>query len=204
LAKRGNSNQSGKRASTEYAAIKKTLETKLLEGLYANFPKTRGKVEFVSIGTPLTNRFYLGRPDSYGLEHTPARYGGALDAMRPASAIPGLYLTGQDVTSVGIVGALNGGILTAHAVLGYGVVDLVLAKRNLVEDLMAAEGWGATVSAKARAVAVAKTAAAAAALALPSRSPTQPGRQRAAIAVALAAVICVVLHAFNVAGLGEL
>ena len=38
---------------------------------------------------------------------------------------------------MGIVGALNGGILTAHACLGYGAWDLIVGKRNLVEDLMA-------------------------------------------------------------------
>ena len=38
---------------------------------------------------------------------------------------------------MGIVGALNGGILTAHALLGYGFLDLVVAKRNLIEDIMA-------------------------------------------------------------------
>ena len=41
------------------------------------------------------------------------------------------------MASVGIVGALNGGILTAHAILGYGFWDLVIAERNLIEDLMA-------------------------------------------------------------------
>ena len=81
--------------------------------------------------------YYLGRPDSYGLEHTPAHYAGALDNMRPQTAIPGLYATGQDIGTVGVVGALNGGILTAHAALGYGLWDLLVAKRNLIEDLMA-------------------------------------------------------------------
>jgi len=57
--------------------------------------------------------------------------------MRPVTKIPKLYCTGQDYASVGIVGALNGGILTAHAILGYGFWDLVVAKRNLIEDLMA-------------------------------------------------------------------
>jgi len=57
--------------------------------------------------------------------------------MRPATTIPGLYCTGQDVATVGIVGALNAGILTAHALVGYGFWDLVVCDRNLIEDLMA-------------------------------------------------------------------
>ena len=135
-----NPNQSGKRGgenSAEYAAIKEDIKKYLLEGLHTIYPKTRGNVDFVSVATPLTNQFYLNRPDSYGLEHTPEHYSGALDRMRPQTNINGLFVTGQDVASVGIVGALNGGILTAHAMLGYGFLDLVVAKRNLIEDIMA-------------------------------------------------------------------
>lgn len=83
------------------------------------------------------SRYYLGRADSYGLEHTPKHYAGALTNLRPQTRLPGLLVTGQDVATVGIVGALNGGILTAHALLGYGAWDLIVAKRNLIEDLMA-------------------------------------------------------------------
>ena len=54
---RGNPNQSGKRTSDEYAAIKKSLEEKLLRGLYRNSPKCNGKVSYVSIGSPLTNQY---------------------------------------------------------------------------------------------------------------------------------------------------
>ena len=135
----GNPNQSGKRKNPEYTAMKKGLEEKLLRALYRHFPATRGKVEYVNIATPLSNLYYLARPDSYGLEHTTAHYAGGLDKMRPATDIPGLYATGQDIGTVGIVGALNGGILTAHACLGYGFVDLVVQKRNLIEDLMAVD-----------------------------------------------------------------
>lgn len=54
---------------------------------------------------------------------------------RPESGLPGLYLTGQDVTTLGVTGALMSGILTAHSVLGYGSPIDVMSGRNLVEDL---------------------------------------------------------------------
>lgn len=91
------------------------------------------------MGTPLTNSFYLGRTDSYGLEHSPSRYGGALNDLRFQTTIENLFLTGHDLVTVGIAGALTAGMLTAHAVLGYGVADMVIYKRNLFEDLMALE-----------------------------------------------------------------
>ena len=131
--------QSGKRDNEEYTSLKCALESKLLNGLHRNYPKTKGQVEYINVGTPLTNKYYLGRSDSYGLEHTPQHYSGALDNMRPKTEIKGLWCTGQDFCTVGIVGALNGGILTAHSVLGYGLLDLVVYKRNLIEDLMRME-----------------------------------------------------------------
>jgi all-trans-retinol 13,14-reductase len=133
----GSTSQSGRRGRPAYDALKAVLKAKLLRGLHRQFPKTIGKVSFVDVGTPLSNHYYLGRADSYGLEHTPAHYAGALTALRVRTNIPGLLVTGQDVTSVGVVGALNGGILTAHACLGYTAWDLIVRKRNLIEDLMA-------------------------------------------------------------------
>lgn len=130
-------NQSLKRRDAEYERLKQRLQAKLLKGLCAHYPKCEGRVKHVDVATPLTNMYYLGRADSYGLEHTPAHYDGALTQLRPRTDIRGLYVTGQDVGTVGIVGALNGGILTAHACLGYTAWDLIVAKRNLIEDLMA-------------------------------------------------------------------
>lgn len=132
-------NQSQKRKNAEYDRLKQALQAKLLKGLYKHFPKCEGHVKYIDVATPLTNVYYLGRPDSYGLEHTPSHYAGALTKLRPQTNIPGLLVTGQDVATVGIAGALNGGILTAHACLGYGAWDLIVAKRNLIEDLMALE-----------------------------------------------------------------
>jgi phytoene dehydrogenase-like protein len=47
----------------------------------------------------------------YGLEHTPQRF--EQDWLKPKTDIPGLYLTGQDVLTCGVVGAMVGGLLTA-------------------------------------------------------------------------------------------
>eukprot|EP00656_Telonema_subtile_P037929 TRINITY_DN4238_c0_g1_i2.p1 TRINITY_DN4238_c0_g1~~TRINITY_DN4238_c0_g1_i2.p1 ORF type:complete len:623 (-),score=163.51 TRINITY_DN4238_c0_g1_i2:110-1978(-) len=130
-------NQSGKRFQPEYDQCKAKIQERLLAGLYRHYPECEGKVAYCEVATPLTNRYYLMRHDSYGLEHTAERYSGQLDSVRPLTNIPGLWVTGQDVATVGIVGALNSGILTAHGLLGYGLWDLLFAKRNLIEDLMA-------------------------------------------------------------------
>ena len=44
---------------------------------------------------------------------TPERF--AVDALRPASPIPGLFFAGSEVTSVGVIGAMMGGLMAAVA-----------------------------------------------------------------------------------------
>jgi hypothetical protein len=41
----------------------------LLEVLYKHFPKTKGKVEFAELGTPLTVSKFLGHSGIYELNH---------------------------------------------------------------------------------------------------------------------------------------
>ena len=63
-------NQSQKRKNAEYDRLKQALQAKLLKGLYKHFPKCEGHVKYIDVATPLTNVYYLGRPDSYALART--------------------------------------------------------------------------------------------------------------------------------------
>ena len=125
----------GKRGA-EYDAKKKAFEARILEGLYHWYPQLKGKVDFTLVGSPLTFNHYIGshRGEVYGLESHPDRFAND-DWLRPQTPTKGLFLTGQDVTTLGVTGALMSGVLTAHAVLGYGSVLDILSGRNLVEDL---------------------------------------------------------------------
>ena len=82
----------------------------------------------------MTNSFYLRRAASYGLAHPPFRYTAAA-GLRPQTDVPGLWLTGQDVATSGFAGAMMGGLLTAHGVLGYGAFDLLVCGTNLITDM---------------------------------------------------------------------
>lgn len=126
----------GKRGA-EYEALKARFETRMLEGLFRLRPDLREHVTHVELASPLTNLHYLRRSASYGLTHEPARYtGGGAGGLRPQSPVQRLWLTGQDVAANGFVAALQGGILTAHSILGYGALDLMVLGRNLIEDTM--------------------------------------------------------------------
>lgn len=121
----------------DYDTIKEAFAQRMLnEGLYKFYPKTRGKVTYYDVGTPLTNQYYIGayNGEAYGLDSTPYRYSKATSLV-PKTEINNLYLTGQDICTLGFTGALMGGLLTAHSVLGYGTITDLIMGRNLITDL---------------------------------------------------------------------
>ena len=121
----------------EYEEIKKKYAERILnEGLYHYYPQTRGKVDVVEVSTPLTFNYYIRstKGEAYGLENHPMRFQND-DWLLPRTHIKNLYMTGQDITTLGITGAMMSGVLTAHAVLNYGTLLDLITGRNLIEDL---------------------------------------------------------------------
>ena len=58
-------------------------------------------MDYIDIGTPLSNKYYLGQPEGemYGLDHGKGRFLPETSMhLRPESGIPGLYLTGISYT----------------------------------------------------------------------------------------------------------
>ena len=100
----------------EYMAKKKLLGERLLGVLYDAAPKTKGKVVRWDVGTPLTSKQYLGshKGVSYGLACNPGRF--SKPWLKVDTPVLGLKLSGQDVLSNGIYGALMSGLLTASIV----------------------------------------------------------------------------------------
>mgnify|MGYP003703563229 CR=1 FL=1 len=103
----------------DYDAFKASLGERLMEVLYAQMPQLRGQVDYMEVSTPLSTNWFAGyqRGELYGLDHSPQRF--QQDWLGPRTAIPGLWLTGQDVLSCGITGAAMSGMLTATAVAGW-------------------------------------------------------------------------------------
>ena len=87
----------------------------MLEQLLEHMPGLREHVDYIELSTPLTTDHFV-RPMAgsiYGLEPTPERF--ANPWLRPKSPINGLYFSGSEVASVGVVGAMMGGLLAAVA-----------------------------------------------------------------------------------------
>ncbi|HSA60225.1 MAG TPA: NAD(P)/FAD-dependent oxidoreductase [bacterium] len=112
----------------DYEGLKSKLAGRLLENVYRMVPQIRGKVDYSEVSTPLSTRHFANydHGEIYGLDHTPERF--RLRWLRPRTPVDGLYLTGQDVASVGFGGALMGGVLAASVVLGKNVLEGILRK----------------------------------------------------------------------------
>jgi len=119
----------GKRGE-DYEAFKERFSQRLLAHLYRHFPQLEGKIEYYELGTPLSTAYFCeyGRGEIYGLDHDPSRF--RQKWLRPRTELSGLWLTGQDVLTCGVVGAAMGGLLTAVAAGGVG--GMGLAKRFFV------------------------------------------------------------------------
>jgi all-trans-retinol 13,14-reductase len=108
----------GKR-DDDYNALKEHFTERMLEALYLKLPHLRGKIDYHETSTPLSTEFFCAykKGELYGLEHNPKRF--EQSWLRPKTTIPGLYLSGQDVLTCGVGGAMMGGLMASVSVLGW-------------------------------------------------------------------------------------
>jgi len=114
-----------KRRAADYDAFKQSLAARIQSEVERNVPAVAGKIDHAELSTPLTTRHFMNYPqgEAYGLAATPERFG--LRSLTPHTSIRNLYLTGQDVATLGVAGALFGGVVTASAVLGRNLMSVV-------------------------------------------------------------------------------
>ncbi|XP_028264137.1 inactive all-trans-retinol 13,14-reductase-like [Parambassis ranga] len=124
-----------RRRGDEYYNYKMRFAKNLFDWACTVFPKIKDKLVFQEVATPLTNAHYLAaqRGAMYSAEHNLERFQAeAVAKSRCQTPIKNLYISGQDVFSCGIAGALHGGLLCACAVLDRILyIDLLLLKKKL-------------------------------------------------------------------------
>ncbi|MBC3758391.1 NAD(P)/FAD-dependent oxidoreductase [Hyunsoonleella sp. SJ7] len=110
-------NQPWMKREASYKKLKADFETTMLNKLYHLFPQLKGHVIVTEVSTPLSTKHFSNyeHGEIYGLEHTPNRF--KLPFLRPKTRIKGLRLVGQDITLVGVSGAMLSGILCATTIL---------------------------------------------------------------------------------------
>lgn len=126
-----------KNRGAEYGAFKDRITKTLIDTVEAKFPGFSAMIDYSELSTPLTITGFTGH-------HKGAIYGHPMTAEEfnkrtysPKTPIKNLYVTGADVVSLGIMGALMGGVVTASHLLGTatGYFTIMGAAKNLAEKL---------------------------------------------------------------------
>ncbi|XP_063448836.1 all-trans-retinol 13,14-reductase-like isoform X1 [Mytilus trossulus] len=109
-----------KKRGGEYDGLKNAIGRQMLNQVIQMFPQIEDKIAYTDVGSPLSNKYYLGfdKGEMYGLDHTMQRFSPEVSSeLRAQTDIPGLFLTGQDISTCGFTGAMFGGMFCAGAVL---------------------------------------------------------------------------------------
>jgi len=110
-----------RKRGVDYEALKKEITDRMLAQFLEHMPELRPMVSFVELSTPISTEHFTRAPRGaiYGIEPTPERYQNRF--LRPRTPIEGLFLSGADMASVGVMGAFVGGLLCAAAMEPVGV-----------------------------------------------------------------------------------
>lgn len=107
-----------KKRGDDYEQLKRDIAQQLIARVDQRIPGFAALVDYVDVSTPLTMEHFQGNPrgEFYGLPATPDRlFQPWTHAKTP---VKNLYLTGGDVMSPGVVGAMIGGVKTTGALMG--------------------------------------------------------------------------------------
>lgn len=100
-----------------YEAWKEKISQRLMKELFKQLPHLEGQVDHYELSTPLSTQHFVNyeKGEIYGIDHTPDRF--RQKFLQPRTPIKGLYLTGQDIVTAGVGGALFAGVVTASAAM---------------------------------------------------------------------------------------
>lgn len=120
----------------DYEKLKKDFETSMLNKLYDILPQIKGHVVVTEVSTPLSTKHFSNYQNGeiYGLEHSPERF--SLQFLRSETKIKGLRLAGQDITTVGVAGAMISGIICATTILKFKTWGMFKNLKKKNENLM--------------------------------------------------------------------
>ena len=114
----------------DYNNLKEKISQRLLDHLYNHLPQLKGKIDTYELSSPLTTKNFVNysKGELYGLDHTPSRFNQKF--LRPKTSIKNLYLTGQDIVSAGVGGALFSGLITASRITGVNFMKKIYKKEG--------------------------------------------------------------------------
>ena len=121
--------QPWKKRGDEYEALKEAYAQRMLAHLYRVEPQVKDAITYTELSTPLSTQHFTAYQSGeiYGLTHDPNRFEQRF--LKPKTNLGGLYLTGQDICTAGVGGALVAGFLTASAITGENILMNVMRAR---------------------------------------------------------------------------
>ncbi len=101
-----------------YLQLKEKLSQILLKSLFKREPQLEQALEFYELSTPLSTQFYQRNDggEIYGVNHSVDRFKQSF--LHPQTPIKNFYMTGSDVLTAGVGGALMGGVMTTMRMQG--------------------------------------------------------------------------------------
>lgn len=125
-----------KHRGDEYQALKERISDTLLAVVENKFPGFSDLIAYRELSTPLTVRDFTGHHNAaiYGYPSTTEEFNKR--DFNPKTSIKNLYMTGADVVSLGIMGALTGGVMTASHLMGGlpGFFKIMASARELAKS----------------------------------------------------------------------
>ncbi|MGA2480283.1 MAG: FAD-dependent oxidoreductase [Spirochaetia bacterium] len=123
--------QPWKQRKADYYELKEKISDGLLALVEKHIPGFSRLVTYRELSTPLSIEHFTNRGfgEMYGIPVTPRRY--RMRCLRVKTPVRGLLLAGSDVSSLGIAGALMGGVAAAARAVGLGgFMRIVTAART--------------------------------------------------------------------------
>ena len=114
-----------KKRGRDYEALKERILKRLLDVLYKHVPQVIDKIDYYELSTPLSTRNFVNysKGEVYGLAHDTKRF--SSDDISVYTPVKNLFLTGQDIISAGVAGALSSAMTTAAVIKGRGIIKKI-------------------------------------------------------------------------------
>lgn len=110
--------QPWRKRGEEYEEYKENLSKRMIASIYKHCPHLKDKISYYELSTPLSTKSLANYEfgELYGIDHDPGRF--KQKWLKPKTPIKNLYLSGQDILTVGLAGALGSGVLTTSVLMG--------------------------------------------------------------------------------------
>ena len=114
----------------DYEAFKAQFSERLMEKLFERHPQLRDKLDYFELSTPLSTNWYqkTSAGEMLALDHYVDRF--KKPFLHPITPVKNLFMTGSDIMTAGVGGALMAGMMTTCAMQGRKATEVMKLLKN--------------------------------------------------------------------------